>query len=306
MHYDLQHIETPVPDWLATVLAVPRAQSTVTVEGCPINYFTWGNPAHPPLLFAHGRMSHARFWTFTAPVFADQYFCIAVDSSGMGDSGHRDFYAYDTRADEFLAVLHQTGAATRRPTLVTHSYGCVIALNAIERADFEFSGLIACDPSFTHPDLWAKQTPRVDGPELKRPNRAFPTIKDIKSRWRFAPEQTCQHEVLKEYIAVHAAAEDDEGWRWKFDPWVYSSKDEGHNDWWVRHTQNFLATQIPKSIIYGEESAMLDAATVDAVAALSETIVHTQGIPNAHHHLMVDEPHLVVTAIRQALTAIAA
>ena len=93
-------------------------------------------------------------------------------------------------------------------------------------------------------------------------------------------------------------------WQWKFDPWVYSSKEEGHNDWWVTHTQDFLAAEVPKAIIYGEQSEMLNKNIVDAVVAESGTQIYAQGIPNAHHHIMVDEPHLLTSAIDQAASTL--
>ena len=70
----------------------------------------------------------------------------------MGDSGHRDYYPYRTRAQEVLAVVDAEVSRSAPPLLVTHSYGCVLALNVIAEAEFEFSGLIACDPSFAHPN----------------------------------------------------------------------------------------------------------------------------------------------------------
>ena len=99
VHPDLELLRSPIPDWLTQALAIDRGNGFVEVEGCPIHYLSWGSPSSPPLLFVHGRMSHARCWAFVAPLLARRFHCVAFDLSGMGDSGHRDTYTYDVRGE---------------------------------------------------------------------------------------------------------------------------------------------------------------------------------------------------------------
>ena len=250
---DLKHIKEPVPQWLDEVLSIPRISRTVDSQGCLIHYLEWGDRSNPTLLFLHGRMSHAMCWAFIAPNLTDAYHCIAMDCSGMGNSEHRTRYTYQHRAGEVLAVLNAAthDSATDTALLVSHSYGAVVALNAHHLAPSRFTGLVACDPSIHHPDTWASQLPRKDGPVLDRPHRVYDSIDTLVDRFAFAPPQTCRYEVLREFIAVHSARQVQTGWQWKFDPWVYSPREEGHNDWWVAHTQAFAAAQLPKAIVYG-------------------------------------------------------
>ena len=51
---DLQHLSLHVPPWLVQALEVERSEACIDVAGCPIHYFTWGDPTNPPLLFVHG------------------------------------------------------------------------------------------------------------------------------------------------------------------------------------------------------------------------------------------------------------
>lgn len=249
---DLQHIESPVPDWLLDSLSIQRSSNFVHCHGTPIHYFCWGNATNPTLIFLHGRMSHARCWAFIAPQLAAHFHCVSMDLSGMGDSGHREYYSYKTRAMEVLAVLNATcpDPGLIPPILVTHSYGAVVALNTIDLSPGRFAGLIACDPSINHPDTWAEQQPRTDGPTLQRPHRTHANLSKIVERFNFAPPQPCRHPELKEYIAVHSAKQAPGGWQWKVDPWVYSPKEEGHNDWWVQHTQKVIAAPCPTAMSY--------------------------------------------------------
>ena len=302
MMSELEDLQNPIPEWLSDIMAHPRTSGSVLVEGCPIHYLSWGSSRRRALIFLHGRMSHSRCWAFIAPQLDDSYYCIAIDSSGMGDSGHRDQYARTTRAAEVKAVAEQLRVLddSEKPLLVSHSFGAVTGLDVLKQYPTDFGGLIACDPSFEHPDDWSSLQPRQDGTGLTRPHRNHPDLQTAVRRFRFAPPQISNHPVLEEYIARHSVNRVGDGWCWKFDPLVYSESEEGHNDWWVHHTQDFINTQVPKAIIYGERSDLINKRTVDAVRSLCSSSVPTYAIPDAAHHLMVDQPLSLTRAIRQA------
>ncbi len=284
-------------------MRVPRAEANTAVDDCAIHYFTWGNPEHPPLVFVHGRMSHARCWAFIAPLLAHRFYCVALDLSGMGDSGHRDRYSYATRASEVSDVL--TAAGVDRPaTLVTHSYGAVVGLRAIHDHPYQFRGLIACDPNLSHPDEWVNERPRTDGPELSRPHRVYPDLETALSRFRLAPPQDSIEPALERYIALHSLEQVENGWQWKFDPYVYSSHEEGHNDWWVTHSRDFTELECPKAIIYGRESVFASDEIVRAICDRSPTPIPSAGIAEAHHHIMIDQPIAMAASIEAMAEAL--
>lgn len=300
---DLEHLALAVPPWLQAVMHVPRSEGHASVDDCAIHYFTWGDPRYPALVFVHGRMSHARCWAFIAPLLAHRFYCVALDLSGMGDSGHRESYSYATRASEVSEVLKASGA-DGPAMMVTHSYGAVVGLNAIREYAPQFRGLIACDPNLAHPDEWSSERPRTDGPELARPGRVYPDLETALSRFRLAPPQDSVEPVLEHYIARHSLEQVAEGWRWKFDPHVYSSHEEGHNDWWVSHSRDFTELEFPKAIIYGRNSAFASDATVRAICDRSPTPIPSTGIPQAHHHIMVDQPIALATSIEAMVDAL--
>ena len=301
MLLDTENLNADLPGWLAQALALPRSSNWVSVQGCNIHYFTWGNPKHPGLLFIHGRMSHARCWAFITPYLAQNYYCVAMDFSGMGDSAYRDEYLYAHRIAEVIAVAQESGLHdhTTQPMIVSHSYGAVVGCKAIAAHPRLFGGLIACDPSLSHPDEWPTLAPRTDGPNLTRPHRVFTDLATALSKFRFAPAQVSLHPVLEQYIALHSLKQCSDGWCWKFDPLVYSPMEQGHNNWWVTHTEEFVQLQAPKAIVFGAKSDFVDRISVTAITRHCQTHVPVQEIPWAAHHIMVDQPIALVVAIEQ-------
>ena len=57
-------VEIPVdssktPPWFEGALAAPRKEGWLDSAGCPIHYFSWGNPANPGVYSSMGS-SHTR------------------------------------------------------------------------------------------------------------------------------------------------------------------------------------------------------------------------------------------------------
>lgn len=293
---DLADLGGEFPGWLIDVLSMDRESAGIEVAGARIHYLAWGHRDRPALVFSHGRMSHARCWAFVAPMLADRFRCVAFDLSGMGDSGRRENYSVDVRAEEVLAVARSATAPDQPAHLVSHSYGAVVALRALSKTS-RFASFIACDPSFSHPDEWASQTPREEDRDAVKAHRIYSDLETAIDRFRLAPPQDVEVPILLRYLARHSLKAVDGGWTWKFDPRVYSRFEEGHNDWWVNHSQEFVALDLPKAIVHGEQSAFIDARTAAAIAAASAAPVAVTGIPHARHHIMVDQPVALAVAI---------
>ena len=107
-------VEIPVdssktPSWFEDALAAPRKEGWLDSAGCPIHYFSWGNPANPGVLLLHGFLAHARCFTFIAPLLANDYYVVAYDFSGMGDSGAREEYPDEVRLQELMDVAKKPG-----------------------------------------------------------------------------------------------------------------------------------------------------------------------------------------------------
>ena len=285
------------------MLELPVTARQVQVEECAINYLVWNEDETtlPPLVLLHGRMSHAFCWAPVVPLL-NRHPCVAIDFSGMGDSGWREAYSYQDRMSEVCAVVEECGF--EKPILVSHSFGAVIACRLVEQDALRWAGLVACDPSIEHPDLWPQQVPRAEPVALERPHKIRQGPRELVDRFRFAPPQVSCEPAIEEYIAWQGVRQVEGGFSWKFDPRVYSQYEEGHDDWWVGHSQMFCNLWSPKVLIYGGVSEFLNRETVKGIESQAIHLLKSIEIPHAAHHIMADQPVALAVAIGQAVELI--
>jgi len=56
------------------------------IDNQRIAYAAAGSPANPPIIFVHGLMSHNGIWTRTIAMLKENFYCIAPDLLGFGES----------------------------------------------------------------------------------------------------------------------------------------------------------------------------------------------------------------------------
>ncbi len=107
-----------------------------------LRVYTCGDPSKPAVLFVHGSgpgVSAPSNWAHLMPSFAEDYYCIAPDVLGFGDSEHPDpaptggMPQYTTvRALSLIALLDALGVATAH--FVGNSMGGMITLRVAQLA----------------------------------------------------------------------------------------------------------------------------------------------------------------------------
>jgi 2-hydroxy-6-oxonona-2,4-dienedioate hydrolase len=99
----------------------------LTIDGLRIAYTVAGSPAKPPILFLHGIMSHRGVWAWTTKRLERDYYCIAIDHVGFGDSDKpkEGDYTIARQAGRALKVADHFGL--ERFILAGHSMGGQIA-----------------------------------------------------------------------------------------------------------------------------------------------------------------------------------
>jgi pimeloyl-ACP methyl ester carboxylesterase len=81
----------------------------------------------PPVVFIHGWAASQRFWKHQVPFFARKYQTVTYDLRGHGDSKKpKKGYDVSDHVDDLHEVI--TGLGLKRPILVGHSFGGMIAL----------------------------------------------------------------------------------------------------------------------------------------------------------------------------------
>ncbi len=279
------------PDWFWTAVETQAIEGSVEVQDCDINYRAWSSAGKPGLLFVHGHNAHAHWWDFIAPFFKDDYQVVALDLSGMGDSGHRDEYSADIYAAEIVAVADELGMP-QDTIVVAHSFGGMMSLRVFATRADRFGGLVLVDSGVRHPDDVKE---REQQPErLARP-KVYPEREIAISRFRLQPPQQCDNQYIVDHIARHSVEYDGDGWVWKFD------EEQG-----VRMNRSgdleadFLAVPGRIALIYGELSESFSKKSVDYMQELKPAMEVVE-MKDARHHLFLDQPMAFVDQLKTLL-----
>jgi pimeloyl-ACP methyl ester carboxylesterase len=299
-----------LPAWFVQAMAVPREEAFVEVHGAKVHYFRWGKRGNPPLLMTHGFLAHARCFAFIAPFLAEHYDLVAYDLAGMGESEMIGDCDGEKRARDMVALAEalELFSGPMKPNIIAHSFGSGVALTAMEMAGDRFGGLIICDLMIMRPEKLAAHFEAGGGPpgsgRPDRPNNIYPDYETARGRFVLSPPQPVQEPFLLEYMAYHSLrrVDDDEqqGWSWKFDPMVFhrSVTDLAK---WVQTPQRIADLPHRLAIIYGENSKLFDHDSAAFLRELGGSHIPMIAVPEAEHHLMLDQPLALVTALRSVL-----
>ena len=286
----------PAPAWFDAALAHEPARRFVDVDGAHIESLSWGERGRPGLLFMHGNGAHADWWRFIAPFFADSYRVAALSWSGMGGSGHRSHYSLDDFIAEALGVAEAEGLfeADQKPVFVAHSFGGVPLMGCAGRHGDRLRAAVMVDTPVRTPAQEAERRRRpASGPA--RPHRVYPSLEAALARFRFAPEQPCVTPYIADFIARSSLKEVEGGWTWKFDPFLW-------NDFRMSDTGPLLAdVRCPFALMWGDRSILMSPEVIDHMASIAPPGTPKIVIPDAAHHVMVDQPLAFVSAVRALL-----
>lgn len=279
------------PGWFLDVIKdLPEPRRTTTSDGINIHYECW-NPADthkPPLLFLHGFLAHSRAWDTVAPFFRDQFQVFVMDWAGMGESDYRASYHPDTYDLDLLAVVD---AISDGPvTLIGHSFGGTRVVPFCGWHPEKVRHAVVVDSFMIFKDLPVPPFGRMSSGRTPY----YPEYDTIVSRYRLVPPQPVEPWMLQ-YMAHHSVRQTEDGWTWKFDAEVTSkgSMEDG--------AEVLSAVKVPIDIVFGELSAMKDDERVRRMLSLPAQARGPVIIPQAHHHIMLDQPLALVSALRVLL-----
>ncbi|TNC10887.1 alpha/beta hydrolase [Methylobacterium terricola] len=292
----LRHLEgdvPPAPDWFRDAVADRPRIGRVAVTGAGIETFVWGKSGRPGLMLLHGNGAHAGWWRFIAPFFAESHRVAALSWSGMGGSDWRETYDLDTFADEIGAAAESAGLfEAGAPVMVGHSFGCFPMLTEAGRAAGRWRGAVIVDPPIFSPERRAGRR-REDG--RFAPHRIYPTLEEALGRFRFAPMQPCETLYIADLIARESLREVAGGWSWRFDPSLWARLALPDRAAMVREAR------CPLALVTGARSDLMRPADAAYVQGLLPPGSPRIDLPEAYHHVMVDQPLAFVAALRAPL-----
>ncbi|WP_422345424.1 alpha/beta fold hydrolase [Parasphingorhabdus sp.] len=295
-----------LPSWFAEALNVPREEAFVEVGGHKVHYFRWGKRGNPPLLLTHGFLAHARCFAFIAPFLAEDYDIIVYDLAGMGESEIGAVFEGAQRAEDMIALADALDlfSGPVKPKIIAHSFGSGVALTAMELAGERFGGLVICDLMIMRPEKLAAHFKGGGGPpgsgKTDRPTNVYPDYETARGRFVLAPPQDVQTPFLLDYMAYHSMRQVEGGWTWKFNPKVFH-RSENDQEKWRQAPQRIVDLPHRQAIVYGEKSRLFDGDSAAYLRELGGSHIPMIAVPQAEHHLMLDQPLAFVTALRSVL-----
>jgi len=114
-------------------------------------------------------------------------------------------------------------------------------------------------------------------------------------RFRLMPPQECDNDFILEFIGRHSLMEVDGGWTWKYDDQMMNKFRFGDQ------TEALASLQCRVAVIYGEQSALFTQEIADYMFEVLDSSVPFVAIPEADHHLFLDQPLAFVGALRTLL-----
>ncbi|MGY9026006.1 MAG: alpha/beta fold hydrolase [Candidatus Pelagibacterales bacterium] len=284
------------PEWFQEALAVEPETFSIEVEGAKISYLAWGKKENPGILFVHGGMAHAHWWSFIAPFFAETHRVIAMNLSGMGDSEWREDYASELWGKEIVEVAKHEKLT--KPIIVGHSLGGMCSVVAAFQFKKDLYGLVIVDTAIMPP---SKIPDKFDF-KIKA-NKTYKSIEDAKARFRLVPSQGGSLDFIMDYIADKSLKQVEDGWSWKFDPKYMSIfTTEGFKARQAILSDKLVALDCRVAVLRGEKSMLFPESAGKYMHELTNKKMPIIAIPEAHHHIMVDQPLALVAALRALVT----
>jgi len=286
-------VSTPVrqpPRWFLEAINTPYERGSVLVEGCAVNYLQWGDRAKPGVVLVHGGAANAHWWSFIAPQLAHNYHVVALDLSGHGDSGRRDEYPRELWSEEVMAVAAAAGIVGA-PVLVGHSMGGFVCMNTAVRYGDRLAGAMLVDSPVRRPDPESEEGAR--GRAFRNP-KTYASAEEARAHYRLVPEQPCANEYIVDYLARNSMTEVPGGYTWKFDATIFHNMKP-------RASHELLPQVGCRVAVIRAEYGLVDPETGDYMYELLGRNAPMIEIPDAYHHVMLDQPLAMISAVRALL-----
>ncbi len=286
------------PSWFKRALEFDYSDRYVDCDGAKIHYLLWNDPNgkvdadRPGLVFIHGSGAHAHWWTFIAPFFLTHYRVMAIDLAGAGDSEHLSDYSLESFGAQVMSAVKDAGF-DQNTILVGHSFGGFIAIKTALIYGDSLAGIVLADSAVRPPDFEWERDPRRSP---IRPRRVYETFEAALGRFRLMPPQDCKNDYLLDYIGRHSLIEVEGGWTWKFDDTMFDNFNmttDTHKD--------LTALRCRMAVFYGEDSYLFTQELADYMFSALDKSVSFTSIPEAQHHLFLDQPLAFVSALRTLL-----
>lgn len=281
---------SPVPQWFSSAIAQAPEHLTLEHEGLRLHYRAWGGRGQRVVALIHGGSAQGGWWEHVAPYLATGHRVVAPDLSGHGLSDRSPRYGMEVWSEEVRALLEvESAAAEEAPVVVGHSMGGWVTMMLAGRHPDLPAAIVVVDVPIRDrsPEERAAQA-RKQSAAL----RVYATQDEALAHFRLTPEQDTALPYVMEHVARTSIREVEGGWTWMFDPQIWQRASEARPD--------LREVTCPTTLLACEKGLLSLEMAGRGAARLAGSVVVAQ-VPNAGHHVMMDQPLSLVTALRLSL-----
>jgi pimeloyl-ACP methyl ester carboxylesterase len=191
------------------------------------------------------------------------------------------------------------GGGSGRPVVVGHSMGGFVTIATAALHGSRLDGAVVLDAPVRRPDPETMEG--VSGGMFRAP-KVYPDLAEGVRHFHLVPPQPCDNGWLVAHVAEHSLHEVAGGVTWKFDPRVFTSRSGANRP--SEFGPLLARAECRVAIINGADSDIVDE---DVRAYMAELLADSPAglagvpfveIPEARHHLLLDQPLATVTALR--------
>lgn len=253
-----------------------------------LHYVAWGDPEAPVLMLIHGGRDHCRNWDWVATALKDDYFIIAPDLRGHGDSQWMVGGAYSIV--DFIYDIQQLVRQTQIDSMrvIGHSLGAIVALlysgNYPEKVNrliaVEGMGIMlnqwrmATNQMHEHIRGWVEDVHRLSGRQPRRYTTLEEAIQRLQNLNPHLSAERARH------LTIHGSIQNEDGtFSWKFDNYfrVLAPITLSYEE-----TKQLCARiSCPTLLVHGQDSWVLHPSQDERVKTMQDVKVHS--ITNAGH-----------------------
>jgi pimeloyl-ACP methyl ester carboxylesterase len=181
-------------------------------------------------------------------------------------------------------------ALAEPPVIVGHSFGGFVTILTGALYGGRLAGTVILDSPVNPPDR-----PRIGPLPFRRAQKVYPSLAAALARFRLLPPQVCENLFLLDWVARHSLKEVEGGFSWKFDPAIWRDFSIGDT------AARLKATKCRIAILRGEQSILMPPQIGAYMFNLLGRSAPVVEIPEAQHHVMLDQPLALVAALRALL-----
>lgn len=254
-----------------------------------MHFRTWGNSQNPPIIFLHALACHSGWWKWVSPYLEKEYYLIAPDFRGHGQSPWADNYRYDDYAED----IEELATKLDRPyAIVGHSMGGYIGLKVASRGVCHPTALLVADIKIDSPEEELAGLHKAAG----KSGRIYDTLQDAVDNFRLLPPQHTAPTERVEQVAQECFLEQEDG--------RYGERFDRRTLAIEKVETMVLAQQVscPTWFVRAKESNVMPAEGAKELTQITGgTLFEMEG---AYHHLPLEVPEGFATLIRNFLIQI--